>query len=73
MPTPPRPRSRAAGMIQGLGPTMPKNPHAVALGRKGGKAKGEPKGFAAMSAAEAKRIRALAAEARKKRRTHELA
>ncbi len=45
---------------------MAKNPHAVALGCKGGKAKGKPKGFAAMPATEARRIRALAAEARKK-------
>jgi hypothetical protein len=50
----------------------PKNPHAVVLGRKGGKAKGKPKGFAAMPAAEAKRIRVLAAEARKERRNREL-
>lgn len=47
-----------------------KNPHAVALGRKGGKKGGLSKvrkGFAAMPAAEAKRIRALAADARKKK------
>ena len=43
---------------------LTKNPHAVALGRKGGKAKGKPKGFAAMPAAEAKRIRDLATRAR---------
>ena len=44
---------------------MTKNPHAVALGRKGGTTKGKPKGFAAMPAAEAKRIRALALAARR--------
>lgn len=42
-----------------------KDPHAVALGRKGGKAKGKPKGFAAMEPAKAKRIRQLAAFIRK--------
>ena len=42
---------------------MTKNPHAVALGRKGGLAKVR-KGFAAMPTAEVKRIRALATQRR---------
>lgn len=44
---------------------MKKNPHAVALGRRGGKARGKPKGFAAMPREEVDRIRALAAEAKR--------
>ncbi len=46
----------------------PKNTHAVALGKKGGKKTGR-KGFAAMPAAEAERIRALAVKARRNRKT----
>jgi hypothetical protein len=41
-----------------------KNPHAVALGRKGGKVTGVPKGTAALSTEERKRRASEAATAR---------
>src|ERR1035437_8237500 len=41
-----------------------KNPHAVALGRLGGKAPGAPKGFAALTPGEAKAAAQRAAAAR---------
>ncbi len=42
-----------------------KNPHAVALGRKGGKVKGVPKGFAGMDPGKASIARIKSIETRR--------
>jgi hypothetical protein len=51
-------------------PILTQTPHEylAEIGRRGGKAKGKPKGFAAMTPAERKRITAKAVAARQRQR-----